>query len=70
MSLNPGPLGSKILNAPCWTVMELNLFDVEEVLGIEGDAGTSHRNIFIQSSAVTDISPHGKCHRFGLKDTI
>lgn len=43
------------------------LFDVEEVLGIEGDGSAWDRNIFIQSPTVTHVGLDSKCYRFGLQ---
>lgn len=43
-----------------------NLFYVEEILGVKGDGCGRDWNIFIQCTAVADIGPHSKRHRFGL----
>lgn len=43
------------------------LFNVEEVLGIEGDGSAWDRNIFIQSPTVTHIGLDSKCYWFGLQ---
>lgn len=50
-------------------MLELYLFDVEEVLGIKGDGSAGHRNILIQSTTVADIGPHSECHCFSLYDS-
>lgn len=51
---------------PGWIVLELYLFDVEEVLGVKGDGSAGHRNVLIQSTTVADIGPHSKCYCFSL----
>lgn len=43
------------------------LFNVEEVLGIEGDGSAGDRNIFIQSPTVTHVGLDSKCYWFGLQ---
>lgn len=43
------------------------LFNVEEVLGIEGDGSAWDRNIFIQSPTVTHVGLDSKCYWFGLQ---
>lgn len=56
------PIHKKKFLFPCFY-----LFNVEEVLGIEGDGSAWDRNIFIQSPTVTHVGLDSKCYRFGLQ---
>lgn len=47
----------------------LHLLDVEEVLGIKGDAGAGHRDVLIESSAVADVGPHSEGYSFSLEES-
>lgn len=49
-------------------IKNVNLFYVEEILGVKGDGCGWDRNIFIQCATVADIGPHGERHGFGLWD--
>lgn len=46
----------------------LHLFDVQEVLGLEGDGHSLHRHLIPRRRVVADIGPNSKCHRLGLEE--
>lgn len=43
-----------------------HLFDVEEVLGLEGDGHALHGDVVIVTRTVADICADGKCNWFDL----
>lgn len=42
------------------------LFNVQKVLGIEGDGRAGDRHILVQGATVAHVRLHGKGHRLGL----
>lgn len=44
-----------------------NLFDVQEVFGLEGYGHALHGDVVAGAGVVADICPHSKRHWFGLR---
>lgn len=51
-----------------WRVFASNLFDMEEVPGLESDRLARHWNVVVVCRCVREVATHCKCHRLVLRE--